>query len=167
MSVIPSGSRRKMEAQNYMSDLSASSVLNNLFTKVADTSTLDRPEEEAAIAPNPELANKDMSANPREIPQGIDKAAPEAIKEPGMKPNVNDVMNQSNTLPGKATDIMVVDINGAVREDEQGKLAGQILKLLAEKGFTRPGTFVLKRFDLSNGIELSAIPKSGPAITKG
>jgi hypothetical protein len=155
-----------MEAQDYVSNLSASSVLDGLFKKVSATLNLDKPEEEAVLSPRENTAMPQTDIK-QDIQPDIEK---EGIEENKPVPDVKDVMNQSNVLPGKQTEIMVVDINGAVREDEQGKLAKQILTMLAQKGFTRPGTFILKRFDLSNGIELTAIPKAGPAIstrTKG
>lgn len=173
MNVIPSGSRRKMEAQEYLLDLSASSVIDNIMIKVADTLQLDKPSQSPDITPGKGIKpsaklGDELLINPekKELKPELNKNIEEMPDKPGERPGVNDVMNQSNTLPGQQSEIMIVDINGAVRDDEQGKLAKQILSLLAEKGFTRPGTFTLKQFDLSNGIQLSAIPKTGPAITK-
>lgn len=160
MGISPSGNRRQMEAQQYVHVEQASSIINKLFDKVADTLNLGR-----------------------------DSLSPQSLTTPDTPTNspVNDAMNQSNSLPPKDTlspkspttetkpeetaptndDIVVLAADGSPKSDAAGQLAKQILQMLKEKGFGSGGAYVLNRFDVSKGIEISATPKAGPAVSKG
>lgn len=155
-----------MEAQQYVHVEQASSIINKLFDKVADTLNLTR-----------------------------DSLSPQSLKTPDAPANgpIDDAMNQSTTLPpNKDTlspksptetpqgtpnpteepaptndDIVVLAADGSPKTDAAGQLAKQILTMLKEKGFGSGGAYVLNRFDVSKGIEISATPKAGPAVSKG
>jgi hypothetical protein len=168
MGISPSGNRRQMEAQQYVHVEHASSIINNLLDKVADTLNLGR-----------------------------DSLSPQSLTTPDAPANgpVNDAMNQSNSLPSKETlppkdtvspkspaetlpqnqqDITIVGTDGSIRTGEgdvEAEAAKQIIVMLKQMGMGVGGanvrSYILNLFETSNGLEIKATPKVGPTISKG